>query len=158
MSPTLWITRQPGRLSKIKNPIGPRTTHRPLTPSPSQFFICFRAEQRRRIDRVKDSHPCDRAFPRVIRETRKETDALRSLHPGERIYSFWDYFRNAWGRNAGIRLDHFLLSRVVTERLVAADVDHEVRGWEKASDHAPAWIELSDSGRTPRRRAAAKGV
>jgi exodeoxyribonuclease III len=86
------------------------------------------------------------------------TDALRSLHPGERIYTFWDYFRNAWGRNAGLRLDHFLLSRSVAERLVAADVDREVRGWEKASDHAPAWIELSDSGRTRRRRAAAKSA
>ena len=82
------------------------------------------------------------------------TDALRSLHPGERIYTFWDYFRNAGGRNAGLRLDHFLLSRSVAERLVAADVDREVRGWEKASDHAPAWIELSDSGRTRRRRSA----
>ena len=84
------------------------------------------------------------------------TDALRSLHPGERIYTFWDYFRNAWGRNAGLRLDHFLLSRSVAERLVAADVDREVRGWEKASDHAPAWIELSDSGRTRRRQGAAR--
>ena len=84
--------------------------------------------------------------------------ALRSLHPGERIYTFWDYFRNAWGRNAGLRLDHFLLSRSLAERLVAADVDREVRGWEKASDHAPAWIELSDSGRTRRRRAAAKSA
>jgi len=76
----------------------------------------------------------------------RKVGPLRSLHPGERIYTFRDYFRNAWGRNAGLRLDHFLLSPVVAERLVAADVDREVRGWEKASDHAPAWIELSDSG------------
>lgn len=80
------------------------------------------------------------------------TDALRTLHPGERIYTFWDYFRNAWGRNAGLRLDHFLLSPMVAKRLVAADVDREVRGWEKASDHAPVWIELSDAGRSVRRR------
>ena len=70
------------------------------------------------------------------------TDALRALHPDERIYTFWDYFRNAWPRNAGLRIDHLLLNPVVAPRLVAADVDREVRGWEKTSDHAPAWIEL----------------
>jgi exodeoxyribonuclease-3 len=75
------------------------------------------------------------------------TDALRARHPGERIYTFWDYFRNAWGRNAGLRLDHFLLSPMVAAQLVAADVDRDVRGWMKASDHAPVWIELSDSTR-----------
>ena len=72
------------------------------------------------------------------------TEALRTLHPGERIYTFWDYFRNAWGRNAGLRLDHFLLNSLAAKRLVAAEVDREVRGWEKASDHAPVWIELSE--------------
>ena len=74
------------------------------------------------------------------------TDALRVLHPGERIYTFWDYFRNAWARNAGLRIDHLLLSPSITERLVMADVDREVRGWEKASDHAPTWIELGHPG------------
>jgi exodeoxyribonuclease-3 len=73
------------------------------------------------------------------------TDALRSLHPGERIYTFWDYFRNAWGRDAGLRLDHLLLNKQATKRLVGAEVDRYVRGWEKASDHAPVWIELSSS-------------
>lgn len=72
------------------------------------------------------------------------TDALRSLHPGERIYTFWDYFRNAWGRDAGLRLDHLLLNKQAAKRLVRAEVDRYVRGWEKASDHAPVWIELSD--------------
>ncbi|MDB5335804.1 MAG: exodeoxyribonuclease [Planctomycetaceae bacterium] len=71
------------------------------------------------------------------------TDAIRKLHPKESIYTFWDYFRNAYNRNAGIRIDHFLLSPKVASRLVAAGVDREVRGWEKTSDHAPAWIELS---------------
>lgn len=70
------------------------------------------------------------------------TDALRTLHPGERLYTFWDYFRNAWGRDAGLRIDHLLLSPQVTLRLAAAGVDRDVRGWEKASDHAPAWIEM----------------
>jgi exodeoxyribonuclease III len=65
------------------------------------------------------------------------TDAVRALHPGERIYTFWDYFRNAWARNAGLRIDHLLLSPSIVDRLVAADVDRQVRSREKASDHAP---------------------
>lgn len=72
-------------------------------------------------------------------------DAIRTLHPDEPIYTFWDYLRNAWGRNAGLRLDHLLLSPAVAPRLTAAGVDREVRGWEHASDHAPAWIELADA-------------
>ena len=97
------------------------------------------------------------AFHRLVAQG--WTDALRALHPGERIYTFWDYFRNAWGRDAGLRIDHLLLSPRPPDRLVAAGVDREVRGWEKTSDHAPAWIELADKGgiRTsplPRRRAA----
>ncbi|MDB5257543.1 MAG: xthA [Chitinophagaceae bacterium] len=69
-------------------------------------------------------------------------DAIRKLHPNEIIYTFWDYFRNAYGRNAGLRIDHFLLSPEVAKRLKRAGVDKEVRGWEKSSDHAPVWIEL----------------
>jgi exodeoxyribonuclease III len=75
------------------------------------------------------------------------TDAIRKLYPDEIIYTFWDYFRNAYGRNAGLRIDHFLLSPKMIGRLKAAGVDKEVRGWEKTSDHAPVWIELSE-GRT----------
>jgi exodeoxyribonuclease-3 len=70
------------------------------------------------------------------------TDAIRKLHPAEKIYTFWDYFRNAYGRNAGLRIDHFLLSPAVAGRLKAGGVDRDVRGWEKSSDHAPVWIEL----------------
>jgi exodeoxyribonuclease-3 len=72
------------------------------------------------------------------------TDALRHLHPGERIYTFWMYLRNALARNAGLRIDHFLLSPPLATRLVAADVDREARQREKASDHAPVWIEISE--------------
>ena len=72
------------------------------------------------------------------------TDALREMHPGERIYTFWDYFRNAYGRDAGLRIDHLLLSPVVARRLEAAGVDRAYRGREKASDHAPTWIVLRD--------------
>ena len=80
------------------------------------------------------------------------TDALRSLHPGEKIYTFWDYFRNAYGRDAGLRLDHLLLSPSLKTRLLNAGVDRDVRGWEKASDHAPTWIELADEKTAPRRK------
>ncbi len=72
------------------------------------------------------------------------TDAIRKLYPDEKIYTFWDYFRNAYGRNAGLRIDHFLLSPHLNKRLIAAGVDRNVRGWEKTSDHAPVWIELAD--------------
>ncbi len=71
-------------------------------------------------------------------------DAIRQLHPDARIYTFWDYFRDAWGRNAGLRLDHLLLSPAIAERLVDAGVDKYVRGLEKPSDHAPAWIEITE--------------
>ena len=72
------------------------------------------------------------------------TDALRSLYPEETMYTYWDYFRNAFGRNAGLRIDHFLLSPQLKNKLKAAGVDKEVRGWEKTSDHAPVWIELTE--------------
>lgn len=71
-------------------------------------------------------------------------DALRHLHPDEKIYTFWDYLRNAYGRNAGLRLDHFLLSPQIADRLIAADVHVHVRGWDKSSDHAPVCIQLKD--------------
>ncbi len=71
-------------------------------------------------------------------------DAIRVLYPDEKIYTFWDYFRNAYQRNAGLRIDHFLLNPVIFPQLKAAGVDKEVRGWEKTSDHAPVWIELMD--------------
>jgi len=71
-------------------------------------------------------------------------DAVRALHPDERIYTFWKFFRNAYARNAGLRIDHLLLNPALAPRLVAAGVDRDVRGWEKASDHAPTWIELTD--------------
>ena len=72
------------------------------------------------------------------------TDAIRKLHPKETIYTFWDYFRDAYGRNAGLRIDHFLLSPQLDSRLKSAGVDRHVRGWEKSSDHGPVWIELGD--------------
>ena len=72
------------------------------------------------------------------------TDAVRTIRPVERIYTFWDFKRGRWGRDAGLRIDHLLLSPPVAGRLVDAGVDREVRGRENASDHAPAWVMLSD--------------
>lgn len=71
-------------------------------------------------------------------------DAVRHLHPDATIYTFWDYFRNAYGRDAGLRIDHLLLNAAAAARLERAGVDREVRGWEKPSDHAPTWIDLKD--------------
>jgi exodeoxyribonuclease-3 len=70
------------------------------------------------------------------------TDAIRKLYPDEIVYTFWDYFRNAFDRNAGLRIDHFLLTPQLAKKIVAAGVDRYVRSWEKTSDHAPVWIEL----------------
>jgi exodeoxyribonuclease-3 len=71
------------------------------------------------------------------------TDAIRTLYPNQVIYTFWDYFRNAYGRNAGLRIDHFLLSPQLKDRLKAGNVDKDVRGWDKTSEHAPVWIEIA---------------
>ena len=80
-------------------------------------------------------------------------DAIRTLHPDEPMYTFWDYKRNRWERDAGLRLDHLLLNAKAAKRLVDAGVDREVRGFEGASDHAPAWIMLRPATRRkPARR------
>jgi exodeoxyribonuclease-3 len=80
------------------------------------------------------------AFARLTKQG--WVDAVRTRHPQAQIYTFWDYFRNAFGRDAGLRIDHLLLNPIVAVRLVDAGVDRDVRGWEKASDHAPTWVEL----------------
>ena len=69
-------------------------------------------------------------------------DAIRSRHPGETIYTYWDYMRKRWERNAGLRIDHLLLNAELARRLVDAGVDRDIRGRYGASDHAPAWIEI----------------
>ncbi len=92
----------------------------------------------------------DALFRQEVRDAFKDivqagwTDALRKLYPDDIIYTFWDYFSNAYGRNAGLRIDHFLLSPKLDKRLLAAGVDRHVRGWEKTSDHAPVWVELAN--------------
>ncbi len=93
------------------------------------------------------------AFQRLLEQG--WTDALRATHPGQRIYTFWDYFRNAFGRDAGLRIDHLLLSPALAGKLTAAGVDRDVRAREKPSDHAPVWIELDWNGAAGRK---AKGL
>ena len=85
------------------------------------------------------------------------TDALRALHPDERIYTFWDYFRRHWDTDSGLRIDHLLLSESLAPRLRAAGVDRWVRGEPGASDHAPTWIELGTmpATKTPASKKAA---
>jgi exodeoxyribonuclease-3 len=78
-------------------------------------------------------------------------DAVRSRHPEAGMYTFWDYMRNRWARDAGLRIDHLLLSAEAAKRLVDAGVDRAVRGEENASDHAPAWVELRDAPKARRK-------
>ena len=80
------------------------------------------------------------AFARLLAQG--WTDSLGDLNPDEPVFTFWDYMRDAWARDAGLRIDHLLVSRSLVHRLVAAGVDREVRGRPGASDHAPAWLEL----------------
>ena len=81
-----------------------------------------------------------RAFATIV--SQGWTDAIRTLYPNEKIYTFWDYFRKAYERDAGLRIDHFLLSPQLAKKLISGGVDRHVRGWEKTSDHAPVWIEI----------------
>jgi len=104
------------------------------------------------LDVYKPERWKDDALFRVeVREAYKDLadqgwiDASRHLHPGERIYTFWNYFRNAYARDAGLRIDYFLLSPEVSPRPRKAEVDRHVRGREHTSDHAPVWIELDDA-------------
>lgn len=90
------------------------------------------------------------AYARLLKQG--WTDSIRRLHPDKRIYTFWDYMRNRWPRDAGLRIDHLLLSSELAPRLKKAGVDREVRGEAGASDHAPAWIVLGDD--KPRKKPA----
>ncbi len=70
------------------------------------------------------------------------TDALRALYPEQRVYTFWNYWRRAFERDAGLRIDHLLLSPKLAKKLIAAGVDREPRSWDRTSDHAPTWVEI----------------
>ena len=84
------------------------------------------------------------------------TDAIRTLYPEQRIYTFWKYFRNAFARDTGLRIDHFLLTPDLAKRLKAGGVDKFARSWDKASDHAPVWIELGDAAKPRKVKPRAK--
>jgi len=89
------------------------------------------------------------AYERLLKQG--WTDSIRFLHPETQIFTFWDYFRNHWPRDAGLRIDHLLLNKAAARRLKAAGVDRWVRGQPGASDHAPTWIELT-APRPPAKR------
>lgn len=93
------------------------------------------------------------AFQRLVKQG--WTDAIRALHPQDRIYTYWDYMRNRWSRDAGLRLDHLLLSGDLAKRVIASGVDRAVRGKTNASDHAPVWVELRDVAMRGKNRATA---
>jgi exodeoxyribonuclease-3 len=85
------------------------------------------------------------AYARLLKQG--WTDCLRALHGDERVYTFWHYLRNRWQRDAGLRIDHILLSPELAQRLTDAGVDRAVRGKPGASDHAPVWAILGDAAR-----------
>ncbi|WP_077003087.1 exodeoxyribonuclease III [Variovorax sp. KK3] len=81
------------------------------------------------------------AYARLLKQG--WTDALRTVYPKEQVFTFWDFRRNRWQRDAGLRIDHLLLSKALKKKLKGAGVDRSMRGIEGASDHAPAWVELA---------------
>ena len=95
---------------------------------------------------MRQGRPAAAGEPRAFRRILEQgwVDAIRTLHPDAPMYTFWDYMRNRWPRDGGLRLDHLLLSAQAAQRLKAAGVDRAVRGEPNASDHAPAWIVLRD--------------
>ncbi|MEN5379539.1 exodeoxyribonuclease III [Sphingobacterium kitahiroshimense] len=103
------------------------------------------------IDTYKPEKYTDNALFRI--EVRKAfedliaqgwLDTIRKLFPDQKVYTFWDYLRHAYSRNAGLRLDHILLSPLLEDRLLEGGIDRHVRSWEKTSDHAPVWICLKE--------------
>lgn len=99
---------------------------------------------------VPDRWRDDALFQPMLKDTyaqllgRGWTDALRERFPDQRVYTFWKYLRNAYARDAGLRIDHLLLSPPAAERVVDAGVDREHRGRDRASDHAPVWVRLTN--------------
>jgi exodeoxyribonuclease-3 len=94
------------------------------------------------------------AFAKLLRQG--WADALRVRFPNDKVYTFWDYFRQHWQRNSGLRIDHLLLSKSLAPKLLDAGVHKWVRGEAGASDHAPAWVELDVAAakKSPRRKAS----
>jgi exodeoxyribonuclease-3 len=82
------------------------------------------------------------AYARILNDG--WTDALATLNPRGGVWTFWDYQAGAWQRDHGFRIDHLLLSPEAADRLISAGVDKDYRGREKASDHAPLWVEIRE--------------
>ena len=120
-------------------PDQPRTAHLPSirVPEPKDIYATSSYD-----DNALVQPESRQAFRQLLGQG--WVDALRKKRPRETVYTFWDYRRNRWQRDAGLRLDHILLSRKLARKLEAAGVDREVRGLENASDHAPVWVQLRD--------------
>jgi exodeoxyribonuclease-3 len=84
-------------------------------------------------------------------------DAIRTQFPEEKVFTFWDYFRQHWQRNSGLRIDHLLLNKALAKGLQSAGVDHWVRGEPHASDHAPTWVDVEIPSPAKRKSSATKG-
>ncbi|HEX7983189.1 MAG TPA: exodeoxyribonuclease III, partial [Duganella sp.] len=136
-----WFDRLIGRAAELLDTGAPVVLAGDFNVMPTELDV-YKPE--RWLDDALFRPEVREAFHRLVAQG--WTDALRTMHPGETIYTFWDYFRNAYGRNAGLRIDHLLLSPDLAPALKAADVDRDVRGREKPSDHAPVWIELDIDG------------
>ena len=107
-----------------------------VVPEPRDIY------QTRSYDQDALVQPASREAYRALLE-QGWTDAVRKAHPNDPIFTFWDYRRNRWTRDAGLRIDHILLSGKLAPKLIEARVDREARGREGASDHAPVWVELA---------------
>ncbi len=140
------------RLTELRRDSFWTAARRPFWPATSTSCRPISMSMRRSAGSMTPCSGRRCATPIAAWSTQGWTDALRALHPDERIYTFWNYFRNAFARDAGLRIDHSAAQPRVAERLVAAGVDRDVRGREKASDHAPTWVEFVDAESTPRRR------
>lgn len=132
-----WFDRLAARAQSLRDARIPVVIAGDFNVMPTELDV-YRPE--RWLDDALFAPKVRRAYARLLDQG--WTDALRSRHPGEHIYTFWKYFRGAFERNAGLRIDHLLLSPDLADRLADAGVEQRVRGWEKTSDHAPVWIEL----------------
>ena len=133
-----WFDRLEARLAKLVAQGVPAVVAGDYNVMPTELDVY---EPERWVDDALFRPEVRAAYRRLLDQG--WTDAVRALHPGERIYSFWKYLRNAYARDAGLRIDHLLLSPTLAPRLLRAQVDREPRSWEKTSDHAPVWIEIS---------------
>jgi len=133
-----WFERLIAHAARLHNAERPTVLAGDFNVVPTDFDIYNPANWRKDALLQPESRT---AYERLLAQG--WTDALRVRHPKERIYTFWDYFRNHWQRNSGLRIDHLLLSRDLAPRLVEANVDRWVRDLPKASDHAPTWVNVA---------------